>query len=391
MRRTGRSSDPGGGRQRSRASTTTIGKPRAALCRRGTQRAARRRGYFSRRRDRAASRCGQSARARRFAAQRLPGADPGAVVFDALQAARASAGSTSCSRIPPGATVHSQSHLMEELKKVRRVIQRVDASAPHEVLLVLDANQGQNALAQAQQFQQAVGVTGLVLTKLDAHRPGRHRDRHRAAAAGYLIRFIGVGESAGGLPASSTPEAFAAALLVRDSAERRLRRRRPGGRGMITAFRPGEQTLPQRDARPSPTSASTSTTARWCLPHRPLRRRQEHGAQADRAPRAPDACGNVVVHGQVNTRTLKTRHIAAFPAPHRRGVRRTIGCSPTGRCSTTSLPALLAVAATPLKGNRQTLYAPCARSGGPARQGSARCRSNCRSASSSASASRARW
>ena len=127
-----------------------------------------------------------------FAAQ-LPGADPGAVVFDALQAARA----RGCDVVlaDTAGRLHSQSHLMEELKKVRRVIQRSDASAPHEVLLVLDANQGQNALAQARQFHAAVGVTGLVLTKLD----GTARGGIVIAIAGELripIRFIGVGESA---------------------------------------------------------------------------------------------------------------------------------------------------------------------------------------------------
>jgi fused signal recognition particle receptor len=90
--------------------------------------------------------------------------------------------------------LHSQSHLMEELKKVKRVIQRADASAPHEVLLVLDANQGQNALAQAQQFHAAVGVTGLVLTKLD----GTAKGGIVIAIAQQLripIRYVGVGET----------------------------------------------------------------------------------------------------------------------------------------------------------------------------------------------------
>jgi fused signal recognition particle receptor len=82
---------------------------------------------------------------------------------------------------------------MEELKKVKRVIQRVDPSAPHEVLLVLDANQGQNALAQAQQFHEAVGVTGLVLTKLDGTAKGGIVIAI-ARKLGIPIRFVGVGE-----------------------------------------------------------------------------------------------------------------------------------------------------------------------------------------------------
>jgi len=126
-----------------------------------------------------------------FAAQ-LPGADPGAVIFDALSAARARASDVLLA--DTAGRLHSQSHLMEELKKVKRVIQRFDSSAPHEVLLVLDANQGQNALVQARQFHQAVGVTGLVLTKLD----GTAKGGIVIAIANELkipIRFIGVGES----------------------------------------------------------------------------------------------------------------------------------------------------------------------------------------------------
>jgi len=143
-----------------------------------------------------------------FAAQG-PGADPGAVVFDALQAARARGSDVVLA--DTAGRLHSQSHLMEELKKVRRVIQRVDASAPHEVLLVLDANQGQNALAQAQQFQQAVGVTGLVLTKLD----GTAKGGIVVAIAHSLripIRYIGVGETAEDF-GEFDAESFAAALV----------------------------------------------------------------------------------------------------------------------------------------------------------------------------------
>jgi fused signal recognition particle receptor len=127
-----------------------------------------------------------------FAAQ-LPGADPGAVVFDALAAARAR--DSEVVLADTAGRLHSQSHLMEELKKVKRVIRRFDESAPHEVLLVLDANQGQNALVQARQFHQAVGVTGLVLTKLD----GTAKGGIVIAIANELripIRYIGVGESA---------------------------------------------------------------------------------------------------------------------------------------------------------------------------------------------------
>ena len=125
-----------------------------------------------------------------FAAQQA-GADPGAVVFDALQSARSRG--TEVLLADTAGRLHSQSHLMEELKKVKRVIQRVDPSAPHEVLLVLDANQGQNALSQAVQFHEAVGVTGLVLTKLDGTAKGGIVVAI-ARKLGLPIRFIGIGE-----------------------------------------------------------------------------------------------------------------------------------------------------------------------------------------------------
>ncbi len=121
------------------------------------------------------------------------GADPGAVVFDAMAAAK-SRGIDVLIADTAG-RLHSQAHLMEELKKVKRVLTRIDPGAPHEVLLVLDANQGQNALSQAVQFHEAVGVTGLVLTKLD----GTARGGIVLAIArrlGLPIRYIGIGEQA---------------------------------------------------------------------------------------------------------------------------------------------------------------------------------------------------
>jgi fused signal recognition particle receptor len=137
------------------------------------------------------------------------GADPAAVVFDALRSAQSR--DLDVVIADTAGRLHSQSHLMEELKKVRRVIQRIDQTAPHEVLLVLDANQGQNALAQAQEFQAAVGVTGLVLTKLD----GTARGGIVVAIARRLalpIRFIGIGEQAADFGVFDAG-AFADALL----------------------------------------------------------------------------------------------------------------------------------------------------------------------------------
>jgi fused signal recognition particle receptor len=143
-----------------------------------------------------------------FAAQQA-GADPGAVVFDALQSARAQ--KTDVLLADTAGRLHSQSHLMEELKKVRRVIQRVDPTAPHEVLLVLDANQGQNALSQAIQFHEAVGVTGLVLTKLDGTAKGGIV-LAIARKLGIPIRFIGVGEQPEDF-GEFDAQAFASALV----------------------------------------------------------------------------------------------------------------------------------------------------------------------------------
>ncbi|HEV7431908.1 MAG TPA: signal recognition particle-docking protein FtsY [Steroidobacteraceae bacterium] len=119
------------------------------------------------------------------------GADPSAVIFDALHAARARG--IDVLFADTAGRLHSQSQLMDELRKIKRVIGRVDPSAPHEVLLVLDANQGQNALAQAEQFHAAIGVTGLVITKLD----GTARGGIVVAIARKLalpIRYIGLGE-----------------------------------------------------------------------------------------------------------------------------------------------------------------------------------------------------
>ncbi|MBS0387045.1 MAG: signal recognition particle-docking protein FtsY [Proteobacteria bacterium] len=137
------------------------------------------------------------------------GADPGAVVFDAMQSARARG--VDVLLADTAGRLHSQAHLMEELKKIKRVIARVDATAPHEVLLVLDANQGQNALAQAEQFHAAIGVTGLVITKLD----GTARGGIVVAIARKLkvpIRFLGLGEQSEDF-GSFDAAAFATALV----------------------------------------------------------------------------------------------------------------------------------------------------------------------------------
>ena len=121
------------------------------------------------------------------------GADSAAVIHDALVAAKARG--VDVVLADTAGRLHTQGHLMEELKKVQRVIRKFDAAAPHEVLLVLDATTGGNALAQAAEFHRALGVTGLVLTKLD----GTAKGGTLLALARKLalpIRYIGVGESA---------------------------------------------------------------------------------------------------------------------------------------------------------------------------------------------------
>lgn len=137
------------------------------------------------------------------------GADPSAVVFDGIAAARARR--VDAVLIDTAGRLHTKANLMEELKKVKRVLAREQPGAPHEVLLVLDGTVGQNALSQARQFHEAVGVTGLALTKLD----GTARGGVVVAIAEELkipVRLIGVGESAEDLQ-DFDAQAFADALL----------------------------------------------------------------------------------------------------------------------------------------------------------------------------------
>jgi fused signal recognition particle receptor len=141
--------------------------------------------------------------------------DPAAVVFDAINAARARGIdivlADTAGRLP------TQLHLMEEIAKVRRVIQKVDATGPHEVLLVLDANIGQNAVQQVKAFDQSIQVTGLVLTKLD----GTAKGGVLAAIARQCpkpVRFIGVGESIDDLQPFRAEEFVEALLSGTDAA-----------------------------------------------------------------------------------------------------------------------------------------------------------------------------
>ena len=119
------------------------------------------------------------------------GADSASVIFDALQSAQARGVDVLIA--DTAGRLHTQSNLMEELKKVRRVMGKLDTNAPHEVMIVLDASIGQNAVAQARQFNEAVSVTGVTLTKLDGTAKGGVIFAI-AKQLGLPVRFIGVGE-----------------------------------------------------------------------------------------------------------------------------------------------------------------------------------------------------
>ena len=138
------------------------------------------------------------------------GADPAAVIFDAMDAARAR--DIDILLADTAGRLQSQSGLMDELAKVKRVINRRDPAAPHEIMLVLDASQGQNALVQAEKFHEALGLTGLTVTKLDGSAKGGIL-LAIANRVGVPVRFIGIGEAAEDMQPFSAAE-FADALLA---------------------------------------------------------------------------------------------------------------------------------------------------------------------------------
>ncbi len=137
------------------------------------------------------------------------GADPGAVVFDALQAAKNRG--VQAVIVDTAGRLHTKFNLMEELKKIRRVIQRIDPSGPHQTLLVLDATTGQNGLNQAKYFTEAVGISGIILTKLDSTAKGGIV----LAICDQLkipVLFIGTGEKVDDL-APFDPQTFVEAIM----------------------------------------------------------------------------------------------------------------------------------------------------------------------------------
>lgn len=144
--------------------------------------------------------------------QQLHGSDPASVAFDTVKAAQSRTADVVI--IDTAGRLHTKTNLMEELKKIKRVITKVSAEAPHEVLLVLDATTGQNAIQQAKLFNEAVGLTGLVITKLD----GTAKGGVIFAVSNALnvpVRFIGVGEKIDDLQPFD-PEKFVEALFEKE-------------------------------------------------------------------------------------------------------------------------------------------------------------------------------
>jgi fused signal recognition particle receptor len=139
-----------------------------------------------------------------------PGADPGAVVFDAIDAAVARGADLVIA--DTAGRLHTKSNLMEELRKIRRIVGRRLPGAEPEILFVLDATTGQNGLAQALAFHEAVGLTGIVLTKLDSTAKGGIVFAIEDALK-VPVRFVGVGEKAADL-LPFDPDAFVAALFA---------------------------------------------------------------------------------------------------------------------------------------------------------------------------------
>ena len=151
---------------------------------------------------------GPSAPGARSCAAR-PGSDPGAVVFDAIEAAQARGHDVVI--VDTAGRLHTQQHLMDELRKVRKVIERQAPGAPHETLLTIDATTGQNGLRQALLFREAVDVTGIVLTKLDGTAKGGIA-LAIAQELGVPVKLIGIGEALEDLRPFD-PDDFAQAIL----------------------------------------------------------------------------------------------------------------------------------------------------------------------------------
>jgi len=140
------------------------------------------------------------------------GADSASVIYDAMESAKAR--NIDVLLADTAGRLHTQTNLMEELKKIKRVMQKIDADAPHEIMLIVDASIGQNALAQAKEFHDALGLTGISVTKLDGTAKGGILFAI-AEQTGIPVRFIGVGESINDLQEFDA-EKFTQALLGKE-------------------------------------------------------------------------------------------------------------------------------------------------------------------------------
>ena len=140
------------------------------------------------------------------------GADSASVIYDAMESAKAK--NIDVLLADTAGRLHTQTNLMEELKKVKRVMQRINPEAPHEIMLIVDASIGQNALVQAKEFNAALGLTGITVTKLDGTAKGGILFA-MAEETGIPVRFIGVGESIDDLQEFDAYE-FTGALLANE-------------------------------------------------------------------------------------------------------------------------------------------------------------------------------
>ena len=141
-----------------------------------------------------------------------PGSDPGAVVYDAIQAAGTRGSDVLI--VDTAGRLHTKYNLMEELKKINKVIQKLLPDGPHELLMVVDATTGQNALLQARKFAEDIGLTGVIITKLDSTAKGGFAFAV-ADDLGVPIKFVGTGEKVEHL-APFDPQSFVAALFAPD-------------------------------------------------------------------------------------------------------------------------------------------------------------------------------
>ena len=217
--------------------------------------------------------------------QGAPGADPASVAHDACD--RALARGVDVLIVDTAGRLHTQSHLMRELEKIRNVLQRKIPGAPHEVLLVLDATNGQNAIRQAEVFTKSIGCTGVILTKLDGTAKGGVVVAVRQTI-NLPVKFIGVGEAIDDLQPFDA-DTFVESLFIS------LRRGRPAGRSSQSPSRdtphtprvPGCRLSPATEERREIPPIDETTDFDEVVGHTS---RRQHGSRATRqgSPPIPD-------------------------------------------------------------------------------------------------------